>query len=376
MVEEARRKGVKEMSPREELSMFKSAYTDVTGITAVAGVWFMKASYRTLQGRSPTAEESTGFKEGMDVYTNAVFEKQLDESEVLSHVAIGEGAKDNAPHIEGPHGAIDGPEKVAGVDPVDGSHLLANGLNGAISFASAARGIKKIPAGYHHAFSLTVPPEAAGVAVLDFTVEGQMKTFGNICEAKNIDPPELTLALLNPNKKGREINHISREAATRMKMPIEIFEAGDVLYRLFSSLSRRQIEDYCNLNNLDPKKHGRHMIAKGRTGYVEDNAISVAPFITGGRTVAGTWTENIAQTGVLHPHTHADTVSGDRNEALVVASFATNNDVFGQPGVVEHGNGWYTVKTLILTAEKGIEIITKTFRFLPDEQLLSGIVRS
>ena len=345
---------------KENLQLTKNELIKVTAITGIAGFINMINNYAALKGKTPSEDEIKEFKKRMDIHTNGVMEMMLDKSRIRNNVKAGEGKKDGMPDIKGLHGKIDAPKVDLIVDPVDGTSLLANWVNGAVSFAAASNNISDIQAEDYGVF-ITVPPEAATAVDLKMSVDGHKKVLKDICEALNIQPNELTQTMLRPNNKGRQVNQFFYDAAEALGVQLDLIDAGDVMPSLHASLSRQEVELFCNRNNLDPKVHGKPRIVVGRTAFVEKYGVSNGSIITGGVSVGHKWNQDLAAINLKERFTHKDFAPGDKEQTLIIASFITPSNTFGQEGIIDNNDGTHTIKTLVLTAQNGAEIVTNTF---------------
>ncbi|MEU4194593.1 class II fructose-bisphosphatase [Kribbella sp. NPDC026611] len=112
-------------------------------------------------------------------------------------VVIGEGEKDNAPMLYNGEqvGAGDGPECDVAVDPVDGTTLVAKGMNNGIAvMAVSARGSMYDPSAVFYMEKLVVGPEAAGVVDIRLPVAENIR---RVAKAKGSTVDDVTVVLLD-----------------------------------------------------------------------------------------------------------------------------------------------------------------------------------
>lgn len=138
-------------------------------------------------------------------------------------VVIGEGEKDNAPMLHNGEevGNQDGPLCDVAVDPIDGTSLTANGMNGAISvIALAPRGTMFDPAGVFYMDKIVTGPAAAAVIDIKATVAQNIQA---VAKAKGLKVSEITVVVLNRPRHEKLIREI-RAAGAR----IRLIQDGDV----------------------------------------------------------------------------------------------------------------------------------------------------
>ncbi|MFC6161680.1 class II fructose-bisphosphatase [Kribbella jiaozuonensis] len=112
-------------------------------------------------------------------------------------VVIGEGEKDNAPMLfNGEHvGGGDGPECDVAVDPVDGTTLVAKGMNNGIAvMAVSARNSMYDPSAVFYMEKLVVGPEAAEVVDIRLPVAENIR---RVAKAKGSTVDDVTVVLLD-----------------------------------------------------------------------------------------------------------------------------------------------------------------------------------
>ena len=138
-------------------------------------------------------------------------------------VVIGEGEKDQAPMLHnGEHvGNQQGPSCDVAVDPIDGTSLTANGMNGAISvIALSPRGTMFDPQTSFYMNKLVTGPEAAHVIDISASTADNIKA---VAKAKNLAISDVTVVVLNRPRHEELIREI-RAAGAR----IRLIQDGDV----------------------------------------------------------------------------------------------------------------------------------------------------
>lgn len=138
-------------------------------------------------------------------------------------VVIGEGEKDNAPMLHNGEnvGNQEGPACDVAVDPIDGTSLTANGMNGAISvIALAPRGTMFDPRASFYMNKIVTGSEAA--AVIDLKAS-TAHNIAAVARAKNLAIGDVTVVVLNRPRHHQLIQEI-RESGAR----IRLIQDGDV----------------------------------------------------------------------------------------------------------------------------------------------------
>jgi fructose-1,6-bisphosphatase II len=138
-------------------------------------------------------------------------------------VVIGEGEKDGAPMLHNGEnvGNKSGPACDVAVDPIDGTSLTANGMNGAISvIALAPRGSMFDPAGSFYMNKIVTGPEAADLIDISAPVSVNIAV---VAKAKSLSISDITVVVLNRPRHEKLIREI-RDAGAR----IRLIQDGDV----------------------------------------------------------------------------------------------------------------------------------------------------
>ena len=138
-------------------------------------------------------------------------------------VVIGEGEKDDAPMLHNGEevGNGLGPECDVAVDPIDGTSLTANGMNGAISvIALAPRGSMYDPSAVFYMNKIVTGPEASGVIDINASTKVNIQA---VAKAKRMSVSDITVVVLNRPRHDILLKEI-RETGAR----IRLIQDGDV----------------------------------------------------------------------------------------------------------------------------------------------------
>ena len=164
-----------------------------------------------------------GEKDLADAAAVKAMREMINTVDMRGVVVIGEGEKDNAPMLHNGEevGNQDGPKCDVAVDPIDGTSLTANGMNGAISvIALAPRGTMFDPAGVFYMDKIVTGPAAAAVIDIKATVAQNIQA---VAKAKGLKVSEVTVVVLNRPRHEKLIAEI-RAAGAR----IRLIQDGDV----------------------------------------------------------------------------------------------------------------------------------------------------
>jgi fructose-1,6-bisphosphatase II len=138
-------------------------------------------------------------------------------------VVIGEGEKDQAPMLHNGEqvGNGDGPTCDVAVDPIDGTSLTAQGMNGAISvIALAPRGSMFDPQDSFYMNKIVTGPESASVIDIRASVATNIAA---VAKAKSLNVSDITVVVLN---RPRHLGLIEEIRATGAR--IKLIQDGDV----------------------------------------------------------------------------------------------------------------------------------------------------
>ena len=142
-------------------------------------------------------------------------------------VVIGEGEKDNAPMLYNGEqvGAGDGPECDVAVDPVDGTTLVAKGMNNGIAvMAVSARNSMYDPSAVFYMEKLVVGPEAADVVDIRLPVAENIR---RVAKAKGSSVDDVTVVVLD-RPRHEELTQQIRDTGARIKFISDGDVAGAV----------------------------------------------------------------------------------------------------------------------------------------------------
>lgn len=149
--------------------------------------------------------------------------RMINTVDMAGVVVIGEGEKDNAPMLHNGEsvGNQEGPACDVAVDPIDGTSLTANGMNGAISvIALAPRGAMYDPKTSFYMNKIATGPQAAHAIDITATTA---QNIAAVARAKNLAISDVTVVVLNRPRHDQLIKEI-RECGAR----IRLIQDGDV----------------------------------------------------------------------------------------------------------------------------------------------------
>ena len=164
-----------------------------------------------------------GQKDLADKAAVEAMRKMINTVDMAGVVVIGEGEKDNAPMLHNGEsvGDQEGPACDVAVDPIDGTSLTANGMNGAISvIALAPRGAMYDPKTSFYMNKIVTGPQAANVIDITATTA---QNIAAVAKAKNLSISDITVVVLNRPRHDQLIKEI-RECGAR----IRLIQDGDV----------------------------------------------------------------------------------------------------------------------------------------------------
>jgi fructose-1,6-bisphosphatase II len=164
-----------------------------------------------------------GDKDAADGAAVAAMRKMINTVDMSGVIVIGEGEKDNAPMLHNGEevGNGSGPACDVAVDPIDGTTLTSNGLNGAVSvIALAPRGTMFDPMGAFYMNKIVTGPEAA--SVVDITAPAG-ENVRRVAKAKGVDVSDITVIVLDRPRHEQLLKEL-RAAGAR----IRLIRDGDV----------------------------------------------------------------------------------------------------------------------------------------------------
>lgn len=141
--------------------------------------------------------------------------RAFDTLEISGEVVIGEGEMDEAPmlYIGEKLGRGGLPVDVA-VDPLEGTNLVAKGLNGSIAVVAIAPKGNLLHAPDMYMEKIAVGPEAKGCIDMEASIRANLRW---VAKAKGRDISDLTVVILDRERHGAIIREV-REAGARIKL--------------------------------------------------------------------------------------------------------------------------------------------------------------
>ena len=164
-----------------------------------------------------------GEKDLADGAAVAAMRAMINTVDMSGIVVIGEGEKDDAPMLHNGEnvGNGEGPLCDVAVDPIDGTSLTAQGMNGAISvIALAPRGSMFDPQDSFYMNKIVTGPEAALVIDIRASVA---ENIAAVAKAKSLQISDITVVVLNRPRHITLIKEI-RDTGARIKL----IQDGDV----------------------------------------------------------------------------------------------------------------------------------------------------
>ena len=164
-----------------------------------------------------------GDKDLADGAAVAALRAMINTVDMNGIVVIGEGEKDNAPMLHNGEvvGNGEGPHCDVAVDPIDGTSLTAQGMNGAISvIALAPRGSMFDPQDSFYMNKIVTGPEAASVIDIRASVADNIAA---VARAKSLQVTDITVVVLNRPRHATLIQEIRNTGAR-----IRLIQDGDV----------------------------------------------------------------------------------------------------------------------------------------------------
>jgi len=164
-----------------------------------------------------------GDKDLADGAAVAAMRTMINTVDMNGIVVIGEGEKDDAPMLHNGEnvGNGEGPNCDVAVDPIDGTSLTAQGMNGAISvIALAPRGSMFDPHDSFYMNKIVTGPEAASVIDIRASVADNIAA---VARAKSLQVSDITVVVLNRPRHATLIEEIRNTGAR-----IRLIQDGDV----------------------------------------------------------------------------------------------------------------------------------------------------
>jgi len=175
-----------------------------------------------------------GCKKCVDGAAVDTMRKVFDTMEINGTVVIGEGEKDEAPHLYIGEEIGDGraePQLDIAVDPVEGTTLVAKGLPNALAVVVVAERHSLLQAPDTYMEKIAVGPKAKGKINLDASVEDNLRA---VAGAVNKSIKDLTIVVLDRPRHKKLINDI-RSIGARIKLISDGDVAGGIATGLTDS---------------------------------------------------------------------------------------------------------------------------------------------
>jgi len=179
-----------------------------------------------------------GNKYRADEAATTAMRAMFDSVSIRGTVVIGEGEMDEAPmlYIGERVGNMQGPEVDVAVDPLEGTEIVAKGLNNAMSVVAVADKGQLLHAPDMYMEKLAVGPALAGKVSLDDPIEETLRKAADILHKKVSD---LTVMILD-RERHRELIDTLRRVGVRIKF----LYAGDVAGALSPAFPETGIDLY------------------------------------------------------------------------------------------------------------------------------------
>ena len=164
-----------------------------------------------------------GDKIAADSAAVSAMRKMINTVDMSGVIIIGEGEKDNAPMLHNGEkvGNGSGPDCDVAVDPIDGTTLTSNGLNGAVSvIALSPKGTMFDPKGAFYMNKIVTGAEAADA--IDITAPAG-ENVKRVAKAKGVDISDITVIVLDRPRHTDLLAQL-RKAGAR----IRLIRDGDV----------------------------------------------------------------------------------------------------------------------------------------------------
>lgn len=179
-----------------------------------------------------------GMKNEADDAATTVMRHEFQYIPVEGTVVIGEGEMDEAPmlYIGERLGSGDGPSVDIAVDPVEGTELVANGLNGAMAVVAIAPIGHLLNAPDMYMQKLAVGPALKGLLDIDDPLQ---VTVNKAAEHLGKRVTDLTVAILDRERHSSQIQEL-RETGVRLKL----IGAGDVAAAMATAFPESGVDLY------------------------------------------------------------------------------------------------------------------------------------
>jgi fructose-1,6-bisphosphatase II len=168
-----------------------------------------------------------GDKNGGDGAAVDAMRKLIGTVSMRGTVVIGEGEKDNAPMLYNGEQVGDGtgPECDVAVDPIDGTTMMAKGMQNSVAvIALSERGTMFDPSAVFYMDKIATGPEAADVIDITAPVAENIR---KVAKAKGKSPEEVTVCILD-RPRHEELARQVREAGARIRFILDGDVAGAI----------------------------------------------------------------------------------------------------------------------------------------------------
>lgn len=178
----------------------------------------------------------SGKKNAADGAATNKMRQLLNALPINANVAIGEGEMDEAPmlYIGEKLGIGNGPMIDIAVDPIEGTKLVANGQNNAITVLAAAPSGTLLHAPDMYMEKIVVGKKAAGQIDIDAPLVDNLRAIAN---ANGKDLSQLNVFIQKRDRHRKYIDTI-RELGGK----VNLFDEGDVIYAIAPCISESDID--------------------------------------------------------------------------------------------------------------------------------------
>ncbi|MCE5170140.1 class II fructose-bisphosphatase [Paenibacillus profundus] len=179
-----------------------------------------------------------GNTEEADGAATSIMRHMFESVPIRGQVVIGEGEMDEAPmlYIGEPVGSGAGSHADVAVDPVEGTELVAKGLNGALSVLAVADSGQLLHAPDMYMQKLACGPQLRGCLHLDDPLDVTVKKAAAVLKR---DLSEMTVSILDRERHAKQIECL-RATGVRLKL----LNAGDVAGAMATAFSESGVDLY------------------------------------------------------------------------------------------------------------------------------------
>ncbi|MCJ8010893.1 class II fructose-bisphosphatase [Paenibacillus sp. KQZ6P-2] len=179
-----------------------------------------------------------GDKNGADYAATSAIREMFDSVPINGTVVIGEGEMDEAPmlYIGEKVGSLIGPEVDVAVDPLEGTEVVANGLNNGMSVIAIAEKGNLLHAPDMYMQKMAVGPALAGHLNLDDPIELTLKKAAHRL-GKSVQ--DLTVMILKRDRHSEQIQTL-RSSGVRIKL----LDHGDVAGAIVTAIPECGVDLY------------------------------------------------------------------------------------------------------------------------------------